>query len=114
MNRKQRVELIVKTLLWCYTRPPFSNEDLLCSKAWAYKELIQSDFTAHGKKSVEYQKARTELSLSVQKEARLDRLSEVAELLEMFYPENEMANYLRKYSTSLAGWYLDRLIQLST
>ena len=114
MNRKQRVELIVKTLLWCYTRPPFSSEDLLCNKALAYKELVQSDFTSHGQKSIQYQKARNELSFSVQKEVRLDRLSEVAELLEMFYPENEMANYLGKHPTSLAGWYLERLIQLST
>lgn len=114
MNRKQRVELIVKTLLWCYTRPPFSDKDLLYSKARAYRELVDSDYTSYEKKNVQYQKVRNELSLSVQKEVHLERLSEVTELLEMFYPENEMANYLSKYPASLAWWYLDRLIGIST
>lgn len=113
MTRKQRVELIVKILLWPYTRPPFSGEDLLAHKASAYETQAESPVSQHSQQIKTYEKIRTQLSRAVAEEVHIDRLGEVNELVEMFFPEREMAKHLKGHP-HLDLWYLERLLSLST
>lgn len=115
MNRKQRVSMIVRMLLFPVTRPPFSPQDLLLKRTQAYRGLVNSDGLYYQPKLKEYHKAHKELIRSLEAEMKPDRLSELGELLEMFYPEGELLSYLHTVPVErLEGFYIQTLLQLAT
>ena len=107
--------MIVRMLLFPVTQPPFSSQDLLLKRTQAYRGLVNSDGLYYHPKLKEYHKAHKELIRSLEAEMKPDRLSELGELLEMFYPEGELLSYLRTAPIErLEGYYVQTLLQLAT
>ena len=92
MNRKQRVSMIVRMLLVPFTRPPFSGEDLLLERTKTYNEFLESTDIYYQPKLHAYKERRERFIRSLEEEIKPDRLSELEELLQMFYPEEKMAD----------------------
>lgn len=114
MNRKQRVKMIVRVLLSPFTRDPFSDQDLLlnytraCQRLWAHQGLYHD--LARG-----CDRARKALIHSLAEEVKPDRLSELRELFEMFYPPRELAEHLAGTNgDGLEEYYFKTLLRLST
>ena len=115
MNRKQRVSMIVRMLLVPFTRPPFSGEDLLLERTKTYNEFLESTDIYYQPKLHAYKERRERFIRSLEEEIKPDRLSELEELLQMFYPEEKMADYLRKTASGrLEGYYFDVLLKTAT
>ena len=115
MNRKQRVSMIVRMLLVPFTRPPFSGEDLLLERTRTYNEFLESTDIYYQPKLQAYKDRRDRFIRSLEGEMKPDRLSELEELLQMFYPEEEMAAYLRgNGSRRLEGYYFGVLLKIAT
>ena len=112
MNRKQRVGMIVKLLLRPYTSEVFYEDELLRNAALAYQALSVSTEAAYSKCYKNYTTARAALLRAIQDKTRMERLSEAANLLDMFFPEAEMAEQLSA-NRSLDRWYLERLMALA-
>ena len=114
MNRKQRVTMIVRVLLVPFTRNPFQHRDLLLENAKTYLQLrdhkgIYSDLIHKNNQ------AQTELVNSLIGEIQPDRIGELVELLEKFYPSSELAAHLdSEYGEGLEGYYFNVLLRLST
>ena len=114
MNRKERVNMIVKSLLLPFTRPPFESEDLFVNSAQAYCNLSDSKDLDPGKALRACSQARTALLGMLEREIRPGRLSELSELLEMFYPEDQLAlAYKQSGRVSLNEYYVQILLRLS-
>ena len=114
MNRKERVNMIVKSLLLPFTRPPFESEDLFVNSAQAYCNLSDSKDLDPGKALRACSQARTALLGMLEREIRPGRLSELSELLEMFYPEDQLAlAYKWSGRVSLDEYYVQILLRLS-
>lgn len=114
MNRKQRVKMIVRVLLMPFTRDPFSDQDLLRENAKVYRELRNHNGQY---RDLERQNKRTWEALIhyLAEEIKPDRLSELGELVEMFYPASDLAEHLDAVMDSgLEGYYFDTLFRLST
>lgn len=114
MNRKQRVKMIVRVLLSPFTRDPFSGQDLLREHAKTCRELrdhngLCSDLARRNKRT------REALLNSLAEEVGPDRLSELRELVEMFYPASELAEHLDTAGDSgLEEYYFKVLFRLAT
>lgn len=114
MNRKQRVKMIVRVLLSPFTRNPFVDQDLLLNSAQAYQRLrnhqgLYRDLVRS------CDQTRKAVVHSLVEEIKPDRLSELGELLEMFYPAYELAEHLaRKNVDGLEEYYFKTLLRLST
>lgn len=112
MNRKQRVKMIVRVLLTPFTRDPFSTEDLMLKSALLYQrrrdckgvypQLVKS-----------CEQARNALRHSILEETTPERLGELTELLETFYPEHKLAEHLDRWGDRLEGYYFATLLRLS-
>lgn len=114
MNRKQRVKMIVRVLLMPFTRPPFEKRDLLLESARAYRDLLHSEDMYLGPKWKACEKAHEALVRCIEEETRPDKLSELGELLEMFYPESRLADYLgQSEDMGLDGYYIKTLLRLA-
>lgn len=114
MNRKQRVKMIVRVLLSPFTRDPFERQDLLLENAKAYRRLRDHDGLYRNlvQKNEKTQKA---LVNSLINEIQPDRLGELGELIEKFYPSSELTDHLEHISEdSLEGYYFNVLLNLST
>lgn len=115
MNRKQRVKMIVQVLLAPFTRDPFENRDLMLEEARAYRGLFYSDDIYLEPKRRACEKAQDAVICSLERTAKPDRLSELGELLAMFYPERELAEQLGKANDKgLEEYYIHMLLRLST
>lgn len=115
MNRKQRVSMIVRMLLFPFTRPSFAMTDLLLQRTQAYMDLSANKDIYYQPELRAYERAHQALIRSLEEEMRPDRLSELDELLEMFYPEESLAAYLRtRPGGRLDGYYANVLLRLST
>lgn len=114
MNRKRRVEMIVKILLSPYDADASTVDPLLRDKLRASWELARCQPHEYQKRFSQYSAARKELALAFQKQVHADRLSEVSELTEMFFPERELSKRLCEDKADLDFWYLERLLSLST
>ena len=114
MNRKQRVKMIVRILLMPFTRKPFDRQDLLLEYAKACQSL-RDHKGPYSKLIRKSEKARNVLVNSLVPEVQPDRLGEVAQLLEKFYPSIELTKYLDAASgEGLEGYYFNVLLNLST
>lgn len=113
MNRKQRVEMIVKTLLMPFTCGPFTGEDLLLEKVLAYQAQAECTEDQHNILHEKYHSKRMTLLQTLQASVRTDRISELVELVEMFYPEKKLADRLDPH-IGLDAWYVERLLTLAT
>lgn len=114
MNRKQRVLLIVRVLLFPYTRQPFTQEDLLLKKAQIYREMSLSSGGLYRQKSAVYNQLRQRLEERLQEEIPTCKLSEINQLQQMFYGEEELTAYLqRSRSDSLDGYYCQKLQEIA-
>lgn len=114
MNRKQRVKMIVQVLLSPFTRNPFASQDLLLQHTQAYQNLRDHQ-GLYRDLANRCDQTRKALVHSLAEEIRPDRLSELGELVEMFYPAYELAEYLDKTNSGgLEGYYFDMLLRLST
>lgn len=113
MNRKHRVELIVRLLLAPYTRDIPGLDELLKAKADASRKLAGCQPHEHFRRYGRYQAARAALNAAIQERVHADRISEVAELVEMFFPERQLEDVCEKPG-GLEQWYLERLLSLST
>lgn len=112
MNRKQRVGMIVRVLLMPFTRPPFGSEDLLKTNAENYRKL-RDHTDRHRKLSERCERSRERLITSITGEAQADRRSELRELIEMFYPEHELAQCLDENDEQLESYYFEVLLRLA-
>jgi len=114
MNRKQRVSMIVRVLLMPFTRDPFLGPDYLLEDVRVYRELVYSREFFPAEKRAAHDRARDALLRSIETEVKPDRLSELRELLEMFYPELALAEHLSQSpSGRLDRYYLDMLFRLA-
>jgi len=115
MNRKQRVSMIVRMLLFPLTRQPFSSQDLLLKRTQAYRSLVSSDSVYYRPKLKAYRQAHKALIRSLETEMKPDRLSELDQLLEMFYPEGKLLSHLYTAPAErLEGYYIQTLLRLAT
>lgn len=114
MNRKQRVKMIVRALLMPFTRDPFGGRDLLRERAQAYRELRNHN-GLYGDLVRRNERTRKALHHSLAEEVEPDRLSELGELIEMFYPASDLADQLdTAVDSGLEGYYFAVLLRLST
>ena len=118
MNRKQRVAMIVKLLLLPFTREPFQQKDLLLEKAVAYQKLLISDNLSMEENLAAWERVRKRLIASIEDEIKPDKLSEMSELLEMFYPERTLAQIAvqteaRNRRGGLESYYFDVILRLA-
>ena len=111
MNRKQRIEMLLRALLCPFLQLPARQEDLLCAKARAYDRMVASGDRASQRA---YEAASAELQRWLEGKSRPERLSEMESLLEMFYPEEELRTYLAGPGhENLDGYYIEVLFQLA-
>lgn len=114
MNRKQRVKMIVQILLMPFTRNPFDRQDLLLKYAKTCQNL-QDHKGPYSTLIRNNEKARNMLINSLVPDIQPDRLGEVAQLLEKFYPSIELTKYLDvTRGEGLEGYYFNVLLNLST
>lgn len=114
MNRKQRVKMIVRVLLSPFTRDPFPSQDLMLNSAQAYR-CLRNHQGLYRDLSNRYDQARKALIHSLVEEIKPDRLSELGELLEMFYPACDLAEHLDQTGgDGLEEYYFKTLLRLST
>lgn len=113
MNRKQRIEMILRVLLCPFTELPTQQEDLLSTKANAYVRMVtNNDDYIENRRAYEQVCLRMEHWLETQ--THPSRLSEMNCLLEMFYPEEELRAYLNSTGRDdLDGYYVKVLLQLA-
>lgn len=114
MNRKQRVKMIVHVLLMPFTRFPFGKQDFLLEDA-NYQRTLQKHHEVGWNEVKNRERNHKALLHTMLEETKPDRISEVEELLEMFYPVGQMADYLeRLQADGLEGYYFDTLLRIST
>lgn len=114
MNRKRRIEMIVRILLVPYTADAETLDGLLREKIAASWDLAKSQPHEHAQRRRRYQAARDELTVAMQEIVHADRLSEISELIEMFFPEHQLQKQVCEHPSGLEQWYLERLMSLST
>lgn len=113
MDRKRRIEMLLRVLLCPFLELPAQREDLLCAKAKAYRRMVASrgDLALNRKA---YENACGRMERWLESWVRPDRLSEMGELLEMYYPEEELRTHLNGWdSEDLDGYYVGVLLQLA-
>lgn len=105
--------MIVQVLLSPFTRDPFLDQDLLLNYIHAYRRL--RDHQGLYRDLVRgCEQARKDLNNSLAKEIKPDRLSELGELREMFYPAGKLAEHLDKTNGNrLEEYYFKTLLRLS-
>lgn len=114
MNRKQRIEMILRVLLCPFTELPSQQEDLLCAKAKAYVRMVTSKYDDIANKQA-YEQACLRMERWLETQTNPVRLSEMTCLLEMFYPEEELRTYLSSTGyDDLDGYYIRVLLQLAS
>lgn len=113
MDRKQRIEMILRVLLCPFLELPAHREDLLCAKTKAYHRIVTSGSNAISNKDA-YERARVRLEHWMESHVRPERLSEMESLLEMYYPLEELRAYLiGEGQDDLDGYYIQVLFQLA-
>lgn len=113
MDRKQRIEMILRVLLCPFLELPSQREDLLCAKAKAYRRMVTSRDDLPGGRQA-YELACERMEQWLEGWVRPERLSEMNGLLEMYYPEEELRAYLsRSGRNDLDGYYIGVLLQLA-
>lgn len=114
MNRKQRVRMLVYVLLAPFLRPPFGERDFLAEKAQAFRNLKEATIGQEPQKRERYKIACNAAVSALQSEVQPDRLSELSMLLNKYYPDGELSDYLAESDSShLACKYFEVLMQLS-
>ena len=113
MNRKQRVEMILRVLLMPFLTDPFGKDDLLYKKAAAYRRMVHSRNDVKTERNA-YAAAKEKLIRWLELRAKTDRPSELEQLLEMFYPDEALKDYLEQTDPeSLDGYYIRVLLQVA-
>ena len=113
MNRKQRVEMILHVLLMPFLAVPSSEDDLLYQKAEAYRRMVRSRDGVRDEQ-IAYAHAKERLTRWLEARTMPDRPSELEQLLEMFYPDEELKDYLDAAGAdNLDGYYIQVLLQIA-
>lgn len=95
MNRKQRIHMIVQVLFAPFTCDPFLHSDPLLEKVQAYNALKNSSADERYLKEKNYKQARKKFLRVLQHKISPDRISELSEIAESFYPEEKLGEYLQ-------------------
>lgn len=114
MNRKQRIEMILQVLLFPFLELPSQQEDLLCTKAKTYQKMVTATDNNPEYRQA-YERSRQQMQCWLERRIHPDRLSEIDNLLEMFYPEEELRAHLN-YSErgDLDEYYINVLFRIAT
>lgn len=113
MDRKQRIEMVLRVLLCPFLELPSQQEDLLCAKAKAYRRMVTSKEDLLSNRQA-YERACKRIEQWLEDWIHPDRLSEMDGLLEMYYPDEELRAYLNQSGQDdLDGYYIGVLLQLS-
>ncbi len=116
MNRKQRVEMILRVLLLPFTQT-LLKEDLLCAAALSYREMVRctsADPYIRKTNQDGYRKSWGRLERVLEEQTQCERLGELEQLLEMFYPAEELKDYLDSRETDrLDGYYIQHIFQIA-
>ena len=108
MDRKQRIEMILRVLLCPFLELPSQREDLLCAKAKVYRRMVASREDLPGRRRA-YELACGRMERWLEGWVRPERLSEMNGLLEMYYPEEELRAYLSRSGRNDLDGYRDFL-----
>lgn len=113
MNRKKRIRLMIGTLLAPYTQRPFLDPDPWDQKAQAFQRMNQADSTFLTRRE-DYRRARNRLFRSMEERVPHDRISELEQMTDLFYPDEAAEAYLRSAGhTRLDGYFLQKLCQIA-
>ena len=113
MDRKRRIEMLLRVLLCPFLELPAQREDLLCAKAKAYQRMVAGEGDLASNRRA-YERACERMEQWLEGWVRPDRLSEMGQLLEMYYPEEELRTHLSGWGREdLDGYYVGVLLQLA-
>lgn len=113
MNRKQRVEMILRILLTPFLTAHADRDDLLYQKAVAYRKMVRSSGDVKTERNA-YAAARERLTRRLEIQTAPDCPGELEQLLEMFYPDEALKDYLEENRLeSLDGYYIQTLLQIA-
>lgn len=115
MNRKKRVQLLLRVLLSPFTEPPFAGSDLWEEKTRAFQNMKQARADGDFEQSRRaYKAVRRQLVESLERRTTPDRISELEQLVDFFYPDEELEEFLRADGVScLDGFFLQRLHKIA-
>lgn len=125
MNRKQRIHMIVQVLFAPFTCDPFLGSDPLLKKVQAYNDLKNGSAESYELLEKKYNAARKSFLRVLQGKITPDRISELSEIAENFYPEEKLGKYLemefseipdplvRQREETLERSYILSLVELS-
>ena len=92
---------------------PSSEDDLLYQKAEAYRRMVRSRDGVRDEQ-IAYAHAKERLTRWLEARTMPDRPSELEQLLEMFYPDEELKDYLDAAGAdNLDGYYIQVLLQIA-
>lgn len=111
MNRKQHVDLILRVLLMPFMRPIEGGADLLLNKLLTYRAMTRDKLSGYTINRREYNSAQSRLENMLEAEVHPERLSEIKQLLNMFYPEEELSHMLgTDPDAAIDRYYVERIL----
>ncbi len=112
MNRKKRVKLIIRTLLTPFVQEPFANIGIWEEKLRAYDQMQHAGIDFIDKKR-KYQAVRKRFIHMLEDRVSHDRISEIEQLMDFFYLDSEINDYIMKHDGGLDSFFFDKLQQIA-